>query len=232
MKFHGKNIFLEYAEYSDEWTKAILTREEFESFRKKEETLKKVIAENENQKLTLQELEEINKKIYLELNTIKKEQVLLKAELAEKLLLLEKLTSQNENLLRINRERSNAERKLYPKKLHNGYVLLHQEIFNKNFNFKTKGDYRGSIKTHNYNLSLYRYRFQTPYLCNLELDSVKALIIQDIKKYYDLDYLEEIPKNVDFFEAIKIHKYLLNLKISTSDRFYLVEFSSNIPIFF
>lgn len=230
MKFQGKNFFLEYAEHSEEWTKATLTREEFEDFRENEKKLKKITIENETKDLKILELESSINKIKKEFN----EQLLLKLELEKKIILLENqnkiLTSQNENLLRMNRERSNAERKLYPKKLHNGYVLVHQESYNKNFNFKIKGDMRGTVKNYSYNLPLYKYRLETPYLCDLELIFVKKMIIEDIKKYYDLDYLDEIPRSSNFFETIKLHKYLLNLKISTSDRFYLVEFSSNICI--
>ena len=140
MKFQGKNFFLEYAEHSEEWTKATLTREEFEDFREKEEKLKKVTAENRDKDLEITRLENIINKIKTEVETFKNEQTLLKSELEKKISLLENqnkiLTSQNENLLRINRERSNAERKLYPKKLHNGYIVLHQESYNKIFSFK------------------------------------------------------------------------------------------------
>ena len=127
----------------------------------------------------------------------------------------------------MNRERSNAERKLYPKKLHNGYVLLHQESYNKNYNFKVKGDYRGSYKTFNYNLELSKYRLETPYLCNLELNFIKNLILDDIKKYYDLDYLNEFPKNTEFFNKIKILNFFFNLKIINSNKYYLIEFNTN-----
>ena len=228
MKFQGnnffKNFFIEYAELSEEWTKAILTRVEFESLRENEEKLKKVTAENKNKDSEIIKLESIINKTRTELNTLKNEQTLLKSELEKKIALLENqnkiLTSQNDNLSRINRERSNAERKLYPKKLHNGYVLLHQESYNKNYSFKIKYQY-------NYNLLLYKYRLETPYLCDLELDYAKSLIIQDLKKFYHLEHLQELPRNKDFFETIKSHKYLLNFKISSSARYYQIEFSSN-----
>lgn len=230
MKFQGKNFFLEYAEHSEEWTKATLTREEFEDFRKKEKSLEEVKRENHLKDLRILELENLLDTSKSENTDLKNEQTLLKSEIEEKENQNKILTSQNENLLRMNRERSNAERKLYPKKLHNGYVLVHQESYNKNFNFKIKGDMRGTVKNYSYNLPLYKYRLETPYLCDLELIFVKKMIIEDIKKYYDLDYLDEIPRSSNFFETIKLHKYLLNLKISTSDRFYIVEFSSNICI--
>lgn len=230
MKFQGKNFFLEYAEHSEEWTKATLTREEFEDFRKKEKSLEEVKRENHLKDLRILELENLLDTSKSENTDLKNEQTLLKSEIEEKENQNKILTSQNENLLRMNRERSNAERKLYPKKLHNGYVLVHQESYNKNFNFKIKGDMRGTVKNYSYNLPLYKYRLETPYLCDLELIFVKKMIIEDIKKYYNLDYLDEIPRSSNFFETIKLHKYLLNLKISTSDRFYLVEFSSNICI--
>lgn len=227
MKFQGKNFFLEYAEHSEEWTKATLTREEFEDFRENEKKLKKITIENETKDLKILELESSINKIKKEFN----EQLLLKLELEKKIILLENqnkiLTSQNENLLRMNRERSNAERKLYPKKLHNGYVLLHQESYNKNYNFKVKGDYRGSYKTFNYNLELSKYRLETPYLCNLELNFIKNLILDDIKKYYNLDYLNEIPKNTEFFNKIKILNFFFNLKIINSNKYYLIEFNTN-----
>jgi hypothetical protein len=234
MKFQGKNFFLEYAEHSEEWTKATLTREEFEDFREKEEKLKKVTTENRDKDLEITRLENIINKIKTEVETFKNEQTLLKSELEKKISLLENqnkiLTSQNENLLRINRERSNAERKLYPKKLHNGYIVLHQESYNKIFSFKVRGDMRGTFKNYSYNLLLYKYRLETPYLCNIELDSVKKLIIQDLKKYYHLEYLKELPRSAGFFEQIDFEKLLLNLKISTSERFYFIEFSSNVLI--
>ncbi len=227
MKFQGKNFFLEYAEHSEEWTKVTLTREEFEDFRKKEISLEEVKRENHLKDLRILELENLLDTNKSENTKLKNEQTLLKSEIEEKENQNKILTSQNENLLRMNRERSNAERKLYPKKLHNGYVLLHQESYNKNYNFKVKGDYRGSYKTFNYNLELSKYRLETPYLCNLELNFIKNLILDDIKKYYDLDYLNEIPKNIEFFNKIKILNFFFNLKIINSNKYYLIEFNTN-----
>lgn len=227
MKFQGKNFFLEYAEHSEEWTKVTLTREEFEDFRKKEISLEEVKRENHLKDLRILELENLLDTNKSENTKLKNEQTLLKSEIEEKENQNKSLTSQNENLLRMNRERSNAERKLYPKKLHNGYVLLHQESYNKNYNFKVKGDYRGSYKTFNYNLELSKYRLETPYLCNLELNFIKNLILDDIKKYYDLDYLNEIPKNIEFFNKIIILNFFFNLKIINSNKYYLIEFNTN-----
>lgn len=244
MKFYKNGLFSKTTTTLEDenWNEVVMSKDEFLELKEKEKKLKESL--REVRKLN-EEKEELRNKFNSILNRnreeakeklekLEEEYSLLKKQLEEKIFYLEKdndkLNSQNLNLLRMNKERSNAERKIYPKKLHNGYVLLHQENYNKNYSFKVVGEIRGSSKIYRDNLPLYKYRLETPYLCNIELEFVKKLILEDMKKYYDLNYLSEIPRNSNFFETLKLHKYLLNLKISTSERFYHLEFSSNILI--
>ena len=88
----------------------------------------------------------------------------------------------NKNLLRINRERSNAERKLQPKKEHTGYILLQsqeKEIRNINPNERSPQ-------------LVWETSLQTPYTVELPADEAKTQIVNDMGNSQTLKLLSEL----------------------------------------
>ena len=80
----------------------------------------------------------------------------------------------NENLLRIARERANADRKLRPKKEHSGYVVI--TSMEKEHRYKDIDD--GYLKY----VTLWETVLETPYVVRLEVPEVKSLT-QELFQY-------------------------------------------------
>lgn len=94
---------------------------------------------------------------------------------------IENQKKSSENLLRINRERSNSDRNLTPKKERSGYILLVQKEHAK----KIVGKYgHSSVKL------IWTLTFQSPYPVEMEPESVGDLICEYMggafKAFYDL----------------------------------------------
>lgn len=81
---------------------------------------------------------------------------------------IEWLRDENENLYRIMRERSNAKRKLYPKKEHNGYLVILTEEY----------DLREDGKL----LAVWRTVLQTPYDAAVPVDAVRRRVMRDFQE--------------------------------------------------
>ena len=84
----------------------------------------------------------------------------------------------NKNLIRVAVERANAQRGLTPKKQHTGYVILSGE----EYIFNCECQLSNSKKTKILKLPCFKFRLQSPYQVNFDLDSVKNLICDDILK--------------------------------------------------
>lgn len=161
-------------------THIILTVEEYEELRKE---LKAAIYMKDE---TERDAKEYKKKVDEEARTIvrqaeKKVDEITKSLDTEKQnrVYQEKL---NKNLLRINKERSNAERKLQPKKEHTGYVLLQsqeKEIRNINPNERNPQ-------------LVWETSLQTPYTVELSADEAKTQIVNDMGNYQTLALLSEL----------------------------------------
>lgn len=88
----------------------------------------------------------------------------------------------NENLLRINRERSNSDRKLQPKKSHHGYVILQSQekaVF-----------YRGSGSQKKF--VAWETVVQTPYSVDLKPELAKQQIIDEINTDDDNCFFSQV----------------------------------------
>lgn len=230
MEFKGNGVLkalYTYTENSSEWENAILTRKEFENFREIENLFK--IEKNKNELLTIDNRNQANFIVDLKNK---------KLELEEKIkklneLILEKdnqylvLKNQNENLLRINRERSNSERNLYPKKSHNGYTILFQQNFIQSIKVRLYSKYNAKSMLKEYLLNVYKYKLETPYLSNLDINIAKEYILKDLKTFYQIDYVQDIKQENNFLENKEKKEVVFNLKISTSNKFYFIEFISN-----
>jgi hypothetical protein len=84
----------------------------------------------------------------------------------------------NKNLIRVAVERANAQRGLTPKKQHIGYVFLSVE----EYIFNCECAIPHTKKTKMLKLPCFKFRLQSPYKVNFDLDSVKNLICDDILK--------------------------------------------------
>jgi len=78
----------------------------------------------------------------------------------------------NAGLLRIMRERSNASRKISPKKDHDGYIALSM----KEYEWRFKQDSGKGFST-----NIWRSVIQTPYDAGLPFDSVRDYILEDLQ---------------------------------------------------
>jgi len=90
----------------------------------------------------------------------------------------DKFENLNKNLIRVAVERANAQRGLTPKKQHIGYVFLSVE----EYIFNCECAIPHTKKTKMLKLPCFKFRLQSPYKVNFDLDSVKNLICDDILK--------------------------------------------------
>lgn len=141
----------------------------------------------------------------------------------------------NSNLIRIAKERANAQRKIKPKKEHNGYVL--QNIEEAVYIHKDTNK-RKFITT---NLPCWRVRFQTPYIISLDIKTVKSTVDNDFRnkisqiigigtffkeKNFDLnDYTTETVNNLwTDKEEYKNFIFKTNFKLNAIKGFWEVEY--------
>ena len=78
----------------------------------------------------------------------------------------------NRNLLRINKEKSNAKRGIYPKKEHSGYLLIYSNPI----------DYKYYLHGTHKKAQLYQTAFQTPYTIDVSYEDVYDSVIDDLAK--------------------------------------------------
>ena len=88
----------------------------------------------------------------------------------------EHLEDINANLIRIAKERANAQRKIKPKKEHKGYIL--QNIDETIYVHRRNDDGR-TVMT---NFPCWRVRFQTPYSLSLDIATVRTLVKDDFRR--------------------------------------------------
>lgn len=110
-----------------------------------------------------------------------KEQLGRKIDAAQKE--IDYLKGLNANLLRISRERANADRKLRPKKKHTGYTLISSE--EKDYHYKSEyGELKATV--------LWQTVLQTPYSIEFTEEQVRNLLKEMNSEEGDLDILEKI----------------------------------------
>ena len=100
----------------------------------------------------------------------------------------------NENLLRINRERANADRKLKPKKIHTGYVVVNS----KEYEYKYREDKRTLTS-----VMLWQTILESPYKVKFSVEQARKQMYEELFKnhiignigvhgYWDIDYEDMI----------------------------------------
>lgn len=143
----------------------------------------------------------------------------------------------NENLLRIARERANAERRLNPKKQRSGFVLL----------FSAEREYRYRLDNEWKSVRLWDTMLQTPYPVGLTDDQVRELVdealLQEeegkaglmemlgIEAYYSCKY-EEMIRDARTARAVKGRNVMLKpkLKANFQTRYWDVQFFHTEPL--
>lgn len=129
----------------------------------------------------------------------------------------------NKNLLRIMKERANADREIVPKKKHHGYIILYlQELYVKQEAYKSSTcDEPPTWKT----------QIQTPYPINFKSFEIKKQIFEDFEDngiFVEMG-IQTVSDNEE--TGIKIHHYLFRANIRTG--YWEIEFYTmgeiNIP---
>lgn len=159
----------------------------------------------------LKDLQELNNKIISELNSEQRK---------------------NANFLRICKERANADRGLVPKKVHNGYLELSRELIEITKTIKravSGGFSRTRIEQHKALYTLWRYRYQTPYLISLSPDVVKDLVLKDWEKMgisYDINFgLYEKASEIE--ACLSSNKFFnLSLNIKNGSKYWEIKFQA------
>lgn len=157
---------------SSEWEYVILTRKEYNN----QETELRVAkaGKSEAEEKARKNIDRANVEAKREINEAYKaadEQVeKIKQELAAANAEIEYQRGLNENLLRINRERANADRKLKPKKEHTGYVVCSS----------SEKDYTFRINRKNHKIVLWETVLQSPYTIDFTEEQARKQIIDEL----------------------------------------------------
>jgi len=159
---------------SPEWEYVILTRKEYN-----EQEIELRVAKagkSEAEEKARKNIDRANVEAKREINEAYKvadEQVeKIKKELAAANAEIEYQRGLNENLLRINRERANADRKLKPKKEHTGYVVCSS----------SERDYTYRINRKNYKIVLWETVLQSPYTIDFTEELARKQITEELFK--------------------------------------------------
>lgn len=143
---------------------------------------------------------------------------------------VEHLQHLNDDLKRINRERSNADRKLVPKRTHTGYVFLRET----EMSWKHKS---GTI------LQGYRETFQTPYTYLHTRDQVKDLAAEEMPAFLekcgmpdcrfimgDLDKLQDLVFDPAGKWAARSNAAKVEATLNGKDLYWEISFFASKPI--
>lgn len=150
--------------------------------------------------------------------------------------LLEVEQKKNENLLRISRERANADRKITPKKDRCGYIQTYceQTKLIKTIKRQVTQGIRSRTVLDKISLLVWKYNYQTPYLASFPSDMAKDLILKDLKTntfLYDENFgfydkkseFENSAKEYDFFN--------FSLSLRANSKYWEIKFFSWKQIF-
>lgn len=109
----------------------------------------------------------------------------------------------NDNLLRIARERANQKRGLFPKKAHNGFIILNRKSIFYKFTSKT------GKKTNVFEVECFKIVIQTPFDSSISLDLIRQNIVNsfiDVMKDFNINdwYKYSVIKDYSVNEIINI----------------------------
>ena len=173
--YYGANV----GELSEEWTHAVLSKEEYWQARTEREELRRDLARATREKETYQkeysQAEQENRKLRASQTELEE-----RAAAAEETAGYQKRL--NENLLRMNRERANAERELRPKKKHPGYVVLSSG--EKMYRFKEGKEWR--------DVPIWETRLQSPYNVEFTAEQARWQMIEEMESGGEIRLLEKL----------------------------------------
>lgn len=141
----------------------------------------------------------------------------------------------NEKLIRIIKNKANAERKITPKKQHTGYLLLQQNLSFFGKQLSEKSEYYGvNDKVEIYRIRIFKYTFQTPYktkdtsITNIEEFIRRDLNILGTTVSPKTNYSYKDKEDIDVYNDYKKTNFIFNLRINNKHNsdFYELEFLS------
>ena len=137
----------------------------------------------------------------------------------------------NANLLRISRERANADRKITPKKDHCGYVQMYceQTKLIKTIKKEVTQGMRSRTVLDKISLLVWKYNFQTPYLASFSSDMAKELILKDLKKHlliYDENFGFYDRKSEFEASANKYDFFNFSINLKSNSKYWEIKFQS------
>lgn len=164
---------------SDEWTHVVLSREEYWADRTEREVLRRDLTRVTREKETYQkeysQAEQENRKLRAAQTELEAN-----AAAAEEMVRYQKRL--NENLLRMNRERANAERELRPKKKHPGYVVLSSG--EKTYRIKEEKAWRDVL--------IWETRIQSPYNVEFTAEQARGQMLEEMGSEGEIKLLEKL----------------------------------------
>lgn len=232
MRFLKKGLFADtiYTDYrAEEWEIAELTRNEFFNLNDLKFKVKEI--QDKNNSLVndynniLIRYKEVLENLRLEKEKVKEMDNTLNS-VAIKYKDMEK---SNIELLRVFRERANADRGITPKKRHSGYTLKTMENVKYLHTFEITQGMRK--RTARKEIPFYKYKLETPYTTQFDFAEVRKIIILDLKEKFGLDLIrsssinKSIESKIPFFFNIKLNYY-------DNQSYYIIEFLSNAYINF
>lgn len=233
-KFINKGIFItkDYLEDSSKWDIAELTRDEYTHLKTEYLNLNSeyllAIETNKtlNNKIIIlqKELNENSQNLHKleDFNNINSKQLL---NLQDQINILEK---QNNNLLRINREKSNSIRNLIPKKKHIGYIKKNSQEFIYLFNYSE--NINCVTRKYQKKLLVWKTLVQTPFSLDFEQKDLDVFIANDFKKLnlemVDINKFKELDQLIKFINSKEQFIFDLKLKENLIEKFWEISFLS------
>lgn len=133
-----------------------------------------------------------------------------KADLEKKIEFLEqslkKEKRKNQHLVRICKEKANADRDLTPRKKHSGYVEVSKELVELSLKVKETTGFGAGERTVyvNKTFKFWKYHVQTPYLKSLEYDTFYNLLLNDfsLKKFIIENFSNFNPREIYLYSEL------------------------------
>lgn len=135
-----------------------------------------------------------------------------KADLEKKIEVLENYLNRekrkNQHLVRICKEKANADRDLTPRKKHSGYVEVSKELVELSLKVKETTGFGAGERTVyvNKTFKFWKYHVQTPYLKSLEYDTFNNLLRNDfLEKKFIIENLSNFNPREIYLNSILIY---------------------------
>lgn len=227
MRFLKKGLFADtiYKDYRvEEWEIAELTRDEFFKLNDLKSEIKGI--QDKYNSLTA-DYNNLLSRYKETLENLKNSKEVINGKDTEILRIMAKYETMelsNIELLRVFRERANADRGITPKKRHSGYKLKTMENIKYLHTFElTQGMRKRTVRKE---IPFYKYKLETPYTTQFDFSEVKKIIILDLKEKFSLDLIQSSSINKSIESKIP---FFFNLKLNYYDNqsYYLIEFLSN-----